>query len=67
MEGMIRNVKALMPITNVKTKEGAVTEMKRSEIGKGDESAYRRLRESSGEGDGSGDISRARSQLAARA
>lgn len=45
MEGIIRNVAASLPIKNPTTKEEAVTEIKRSDMAKGDESAYRRLRE----------------------
>lgn len=43
-EGIVRSIGGLLPIKNITTKEGAVTEIKRSEITQGEDSAYRKLR-----------------------
>ncbi|KAI9838193.1 MAG: 60S ribosomal protein L13 [Thelocarpon superellum] len=47
--GAVRRTGAILPISNVTTKEGVFREVKKSEMGKGDEAAYRRLREARSE------------------
>ena len=44
-EGIINRIDKILPIEDVTRQEGAFSEIQKSEMGKGEEGAYRRLRE----------------------
>jgi len=48
-ENIVRNLGAVLPIKNITTKEEAFSERSTSELGKGEEAAYRRLRDARSE------------------